>query len=70
LNSRRKVRKPVFIANVTTDIKEDRRVMARKLALAYGVSKNTIHNILHKDLNLSKKSARLVPRLLTDEMKM
>ncbi len=34
------------------------------------VSKNTIHNTLQKDVNLSKKSARWVPKLLTDDMKM
>ncbi len=31
LNGRRKVWSPVFIANVTTDIKKDQRVMMRKL---------------------------------------
>jgi hypothetical protein len=48
---------------------KDRRVKVRRLALAHGVSKNTIHYTLHQDLNLSKKSARWVPKLLTDKMK-
>ncbi len=33
------------------------------------MSKNTIHHTLKEDLNLSKKSARWVPKLLTEEMK-
>ena len=70
LNGRRKVRNPAFVADVAADIEKNRRVTVRKLALAHGVSTNTIHNTLHKDLNLSKKSARWVPKLLTDEMKM
>jgi hypothetical protein len=73
LNSRRKVCNPAFIADVATDIEKDRRVTMRKLrklALGHGVLKNTIHNTLHQDLNLSKKSAGWVPKLLTDEMKM
>jgi histone-lysine N-methyltransferase SETMAR len=32
------------------------------------VSKNTIHHTLKEDLNLSKKSARWAPKLLTEEM--
>jgi hypothetical protein len=31
--------------------------------------KNTIHSMLKEDLNLSKKSARWLPKLLTEEMK-
>jgi hypothetical protein len=50
LNGRTKVGKLAFITDVAADIEKDRRVMVRKLALAHGVSKNTIH----KDLNLSK----------------
>jgi hypothetical protein len=46
----------VFIADVAADIDKDQRVTMRKLVLAHGVSKNTILNTLHKDLNLSKKN--------------
>ena len=35
--------------------------------MAYGVSNDTIHKILHDDLGLSKKSARWVPKLLSKE---
>lgn len=69
-NGRRKIRQPAFIADVATAINGNRRLTVRKLASTYGVSNNTIHNTLHKDLNLSKKSARWVPKLLTDDMKL
>ncbi len=52
LNDRRKVRKPASITDVAADIEKDRCVTVSKLALAHGVSKNTMHNTLHKDLNL------------------
>jgi histone-lysine N-methyltransferase SETMAR len=40
------------------------------LASAFGVSKGTIHNILRDDLGLVKKSARWVPKILSeDQMK-
>jgi hypothetical protein len=44
-------------------------VTLNKLARAHGVSKRTINLTLRHDLNLTKKSARWVPKLLTDEMK-
>ena len=40
------------------------------MASTYGVSNNTIHNTLQKGLNLSKKSGRWVPKLLSDNMKL
>ncbi len=46
LNGRRKVRNLAFIDYVTTDIEKYQRVMFRRLALARGVSKNTIHSTL------------------------
>jgi hypothetical protein len=36
---------------------------------AHGVSMKNIHTKLHKYLNLSKKLARWVPKLLNDDMK-
>jgi predicted nucleotidyltransferase len=58
LNDRRKIRNLTFIADVTANIEKDQRVTVRRLALAHGVSKNTIHSMLQQDLNLSKKSER------------
>jgi hypothetical protein len=68
-NGTRKIRSPAFIAAVATTIEQDRRQTVRRLTQAHGVSKNTIHHTLKEDLNLSKKSARWVHKLLTDEMK-
>jgi hypothetical protein len=70
LNVRSNVQKLAFITNVATDIKKHWRVTVRKLDPGHGVWRNTIHNTLHKALNLSKKSARWVPKLLIDEMKL
>ncbi len=39
------------------------------IAAAHGVSEKTIFNILHQDLGLKKKSARWVPKLLSEEQK-
>jgi histone-lysine N-methyltransferase SETMAR len=69
LNSTRKICSPAFIADVATAIEKDRRQTVRRLTLVHGVSKNTIHHTLTQDLNLSKKSARWVPKLLTEEIK-
>jgi hypothetical protein len=41
----------------------------QELAQAYSVSTKTVHATLHKDLQLSKKSARWVTKLLYEEMK-
>ncbi len=62
-------RTPALIADVAADIEIDRRVTLNKLARAHGVSKRTINLTLRHDLNLTKKSARWVPKLLTEEMK-
>jgi histone-lysine N-methyltransferase SETMAR len=69
LNSKWKKRTPAFIADVAADIENDRRVTLNKLARAHGVSKRMINLTLRHDLNLTKKSARWVSKLLTDEMK-
>ncbi len=49
--------------------KNDRRVTLKKHARAHGVFKRMINLILRHDLNLTKKSARWVPKLLTDYIK-
>ena len=58
-----------IVAAVTADVEEDRRVTVRHLAAAHGVSYGTMHNILYKSLGLVKKSARWVPKLLSDDQK-
>ncbi len=67
LNS--KCKKRTLIADVAADIENDRRAALNKLARAHGVSKRTINLTLIHDLNLTKKSARWVPKLFTDNMK-
>jgi histone-lysine N-methyltransferase SETMAR len=68
-NGRRKVRSPDFVAEITAEVEDDRRITIRKLAAAHGVCMRTIQLTLHEDLDLSKKSARWVPKLLTSAHK-
>jgi hypothetical protein len=63
LNSKRKKRTPAFMADVAADIENDRQVTLNKLARAHGVSKRMISLTLRHNLNLTKKSARWVPKL-------
>src|SRR5215469_17284062 len=46
-------------------IMENRRISIGKIAAEVGVSRGTVHNIIHEELHMSKVSARCVPRLLT-----
>jgi histone-lysine N-methyltransferase SETMAR len=69
LNPKKRSRTPYIIAAVAASIEQDRRQSVKSLAAAHGVSVYTIHGILHKDLGLEKKSARWVPKLLSDEQK-
>jgi hypothetical protein len=68
-NGKRNLRNLTFVANVVVEVASNRHVTIRKLAQAHGVSTKMIHATLNEDLNLSKKSARWVPKLLTEEMK-
>ncbi len=52
-NRKKHVRNHVFIA--TDESESDRRVSVRKFARAHSVSTKTIHVMLQKDLNLTKK---------------
>ena len=63
------IRKANLIQAVKADVEDDRRVTAQQLAEWHSVSHGTIISVLHKDLGLSKKSARWVPKLLSDEQK-
>ena len=69
LNSRKTKRTSSLIADVAAAIQDDARVTVDHLVEAFGVSHGTIHTILHEDLGLVKKSARWVPKLLTDAQK-
>ena len=50
-------------------IKDDRRVTVLEIAHTMGVGLATIDGIIHEHLNMSKVCARLVPKMLTPEMK-
>jgi hypothetical protein len=66
LNPKKTKRTEDIIAAVAADVKADRRITCRDLA---SVSFETMHNILHVELGLVKKSARWVPKLLSPEQK-
>jgi histone-lysine N-methyltransferase SETMAR len=69
LSAKKTKRTVNLVAAVAAAVKEDARVSIQELASANGVSYGTIQTILHVDLGLSKKSARWVPKLLSDEQK-
>jgi hypothetical protein len=63
------VRNLASVTNITTEVESNRGVTERKLSGGHGMSSKTIHAVLQKDLNLSRKLARKVPKLLNDGMK-
>ncbi len=69
LNSKQKKTTSAFMANVAANIKKNRQVTLNKLAQAHGVSIRTLNLTIRHELNLTKKSARWVPKLLTVDMK-
>jgi len=66
LNPKKTKRTQTLIAAVAAAVENDRRVNIDDIASANGVSHGTIFNVLHEDLGLVKKSARWVPKLLSD----
>jgi predicted Zn-dependent protease len=46
------------VADITIEVENDQWETARKLAQAPSLASKTVHATLHKDLQLSKKSAR------------
>ncbi|QQP53233.1 Uncharacterized protein FKW44_005643 [Caligus rogercresseyi] len=69
-NGRRKVRTDDFIEAVRVYVEADRRVTMEELAIKFETSINTIFHVLHGDLGLSIKSARWIPKMLTEDHKM
>ncbi|QQP39328.1 Putative mariner transposase, partial [Caligus rogercresseyi] len=69
-NRRRKVRTDDFIEAVRVYVEADRRVTIEELAIKFETSINTIFHVLHDDLGLSIKSARWIPKMLTEDHKM
>jgi histone-lysine N-methyltransferase SETMAR len=68
-NSKKTKRTCDVVAAVAAAIEEDRRQTLRGLALTLDQSKDTIRRILTEDLGFVKKSARWVPKLLTEDQK-
>ena len=68
-SSQKTKRTASLVADIAAAIQADARVGIEDLVRAFGVSHGTIHTVLHEDLGLVKKSARWVPKLLTDVQK-
>ncbi|QQP36109.1 Uncharacterized protein FKW44_021099 [Caligus rogercresseyi] len=68
-NGRRGVRTDDFFEAVRVHGEADRRVTMEELAIKFETSINTIFNVLHDDLGLSIKSARWIPKMLTEDHK-
>lgn len=69
LNAKRTKRTDDLVEAVRNHIASDARVTVEELMAEFDLSKGTIFNILHDDLNLTKKSARWVPKLLSEDEK-
>lgn len=61
--------RPSNVDKVRAMIEDDRRVTVRAITGRLGTSLSVVHQIITKDLRMSKVSARWVPRLLTDHDK-
>lgn len=57
------------VERVRTVINEDRRQTLNELVERTGISKSSVHRVLSDELNMSRVSARWVPRLLKPEEK-
>ena len=62
-------RTPDMIERVRQMLAQDRRVTLRLMAEELGISKDTVHTIVHEDLGKQKICSRFVPHELTDEQK-
>ncbi|KAJ4430931.1 hypothetical protein ANN_19524 [Periplaneta americana] len=54
------------VRNVVTD---DRRKTIKEIAAEVGISVGSVHNVLHKHLNMHYVSQKLVPKMLSAEQK-
>ncbi|KAI6652470.1 hypothetical protein LOD99_7484 [Oopsacas minuta] len=57
------------IERVQTILDEDRPITLREVGERVGVSKATLHSIITEDLEMSKVTARWVPKLFSKEQK-
>jgi histone-lysine N-methyltransferase SETMAR len=59
-----------MIQKVEKMILEDRRIKVKNIAAELGISQGSVFDIIHNELNMTKVSARWIPRLLTPVQKM
>jgi len=69
LNPKKSKRTDTLIADVAATVAQDRRVTIQELASLYKQSFTTTQRLLKDDLGLVKKSARWVPKLLSEGQK-
>jgi orotate phosphoribosyltransferase-like protein len=69
LNPKRTKRTMDLVEKVRDFLTQDRRVSLEEIADEFEIAKGTAFNIVHDDLGLSKKSARWVLKLLSDDQK-
>ncbi len=63
----RSARNPTKIGEIQRSVQSNTRTSIPALARQHALSTGSVHNILHKDLHLSKKTAKFVPRLLSQD---
>ncbi len=66
---KRTARSQQNIQAVSNVLGQDRRQTVRDIAAEIGISKSSVHQVLKKDLNLSKLSPKFVPKVLTQAQK-
>ena len=54
---------------VCEKVLKDRRLTVQEIVAEVGISTGSVHSILTEDLNLRRLSAKLVPKLLTEQQK-
>jgi [histone H3]-lysine36 N-dimethyltransferase SETMAR len=69
LNGKKTKRTESLVAAVAAAVEKDRRVTLQELSSVHNTSYGTIRRILKEELGLTKKSARWVPKLLSEEQK-
>ncbi len=57
------------VNQIDTKLREDCRKTLHQLSAEVGIPESTIHKVIKKDLKLSKKAAKHIPRVLTAEQK-
>jgi methionine aminopeptidase len=65
----RRIRTPDMVKAVEAFVAENRRHTVNDICKGFSLTRETVGRILHDDLGLVKKSARWVPKLLSDDQK-